>query len=430
MNAVHQVLFLIPEIRTRIQNICNRMRVRSPSGQAIHNLGDLMNAPLSHPTKPQVEVYVKSFFHWKSSIFSKSYRLGEEADANEYFLDLIKLMDVAATAVKLERDPDFETLFSFNEASYCSCNQCQSRSWKVCDPANAVNLCPRTLFKVKNAADLAISLQVLVDEAVVDGEVIEYRCSGLCQQTRKDNTKNNIFFGLAPRFFAVFLKRTAFGQQKKVFPVFAPATLTVPFAVGEISDCAARALVEKNRALDSHEAAKGAIAAASEHLLKVSSQGQDEIALAVQNSKGVLSVAQLALEESETFQIDDPQGLSALNETTSAAIRRALRKTRNALVASQPLNEARALASTASRNFKTKNHSYSLRATINHSGESTKGHYTSRIFNDGTWFECDDLTRATTIKSPNDIEKDYSLITPNTILAAFCEKMEFVENDE
>ena len=226
------------------------------------------------------------------------------------------------------------------------------------------------------------------------------------------------------------------------------------------------------------------------NISSVSSQGQDEIALAVQNSKGVLSVAQLALEESETFQIDDPQGLSALNETTSAAIRRALRKTRNALVASQPLNEARALASTASRNFKTKNHSYSLRATINHSGESTKGHYTSRIFNDeaadrvevacerdlqraagqvpdldgpvrrargeplvavvhgdaadpaempadhaeelplGTWFECDDLTRATTIKSPNDIEKDYSLITPNTILAAFYEKMEFVENDE
>src|SRR3990167_8314313 len=34
-----------------------------------------------------------------------------------------------------------------------------------------------------------------------------------------------------------------------------------------------------------------------------------------------------------------------------------------------------------------------LRATINHSGESTKGLYTSRIFNDGTWFNCDDLTR-------------------------------------
>src|SRR3990167_6727829 len=100
-------------------------------------------------------------------------------------------------------------------------------------------------------------------------------------------------------------------------------------------------------------------------------------------------------------------------------------KPREALVASQALSEARALASTASRNFKTKNHSFTLRATINHSGVAATGHYIARVLNDGNWFECDDLTPAATkIISPNNIEKDYSFPTPNTILAAFYEKLE------
>ena len=140
MNAVHQVIFLIPEMRTRIQNICNRVsvtRVRTLSGKAIHDLGDLMNAPLYHPSKKQVETYVNSFFDWKTTISSFNYNLGDHVDVNEYYLDLIKILDAAALAVSFERDRDFETLFSFNEASYCSCNVCQSRSWKVCDPANA-----------------------------------------------------------------------------------------------------------------------------------------------------------------------------------------------------------------------------------------------------------------------------------------------------
>ena len=149
------------------------------------------------------------------------------------------------------------------------------------------------LEPVKNAAKLAISLQDLVDEAI-NGEQIEYRCSGVCRKTRNDNTQNNIFFGQAPRFFVVFLKRTAFGDgaQKNIFPVTAPATLTVPFVVGELSDCAARALFENGRALGSLKAANDAIDAARKLLPTVNSQGKDEIAMAVRNSQEALLVAQ------------------------------------------------------------------------------------------------------------------------------------------
>ena len=126
-------------------------------------------------------------------------------------------------------------------------------------------------------------------------------------KTRNDNTKNNICFGQAPRFFVVFLKRTAFGDgaQKTFFPS-CTSKLTVAL-VGELSDCAARALFENGRALGSLKAANDAIATSRKLLPTVSSQDKDEIAMAVQNSLGALLVAQLALEESANFPIDDPQ---------------------------------------------------------------------------------------------------------------------------
>ena len=78
-----------------------------------------MNAPLYHPSKKQVETYVNSFFDWKTTISSFNYNLGDHADVNEYYLDLIKILDAAALAVSLERDRDFETLFSFIALAMC-----------------------------------------------------------------------------------------------------------------------------------------------------------------------------------------------------------------------------------------------------------------------------------------------------------------------
>src|SRR3990167_3814271 len=428
MNAVHQVLFLIPELLQWVHAISSRLQAGGESCSkriAVTCLFELMRAPNRTRLLSQTRNYVCSFFQWNHRA---QYKLGNQADSHEYFLDLFKLLEKVGSSLKLERDSN---LFSLNEATYCSCLECQRRTWQVCDPVDSLCLCPpfHDMSSADNSASetphkilltKAVSLQTLVDNAFdSSGDVIVSKCQ--CGVTRDDNTKNYLLFGAAPRYLMVFLRRTIAGEaslEKNIFPVFAPETLRIPFEIGDTSGLGTLAVLAKG----SLNAAKLAIQGANKLLQKeVRPRKKLSVAFkkAFKNASKSLSLAQKALDAESNHlnssDIQDPTGLEFFVKATQDAVRRALRRTRKALDDRPELEDARSRASSASATRQTRNRSFSLRATVNHTGTAVAGHYIARILAKEGWLECDDLkSGATPLKKFPSLKKDYSTIQPNT----------------
>ena len=226
----------------------------------------------------------------------------------------------------------------------------------------------------------------------------------------------------------VFLKRTVADQTKNIFPISAPETLRVPFDIGDTSERAIAAVIEKGP----FDEAKRAIKAANK-LLRTRLKRRPSVAFkrARKKAEKALSDANSAL-DAEADSIDssffnDPPEIDALDKETQGAFRHALQRTRTGLDALPHLREARDRASIASVTRITKNRDYSLRATINHTGTAVPGHYIARILAESGWLECNDST-VTPIKTLPSLKEDYSEIQPNTIVAALYEKDERARN--